>query len=267
MAGRTALVTGASSGIGHATAAALARDGARVLMVSRDRKKGEAARQEVLAGAPGGEAEVLLADLSVQSQVRALAEALHRRGEPLHVLVNNAGIFEERRRRSEDGIELTWATNVLAYHLLGELLLDRLKASAPARVVNVASQLAGGLELDDVQFERRRYSGNAAYSQSKQADRMLTWSLARRLEGTGVTANAMHPGAVNTPLLAQAMGGGGYGRTPEQGADTVAWLAASPEVDGVNGRFWIDRREVPCRFRDPRQEERLRALCDEMTAA
>jgi NAD(P)-dependent dehydrogenase (short-subunit alcohol dehydrogenase family) len=267
MAGRTAMVTGASSGIGLAAAAALGREGARVLMVCRSREKGEAARRQVLEDAPQAEAEVLLADLSVQSQVRGLAEELQRRDQPVHVLVNNAGIFEPQRRLSEDGIELTWATNVLAYHLLGELLLERLEASAPARVVNVASELAGGLELDDVQFERRTYRANSAYAQSKQADRMLTWSLARRLEGSGVTANAMHPGAVNTPLLARAMGGGSYGRTPEKGADTIVWLAASPEAEGLSGRFWVDRREVACRFRDPAQEERLRHLCDEMTAA
>jgi NAD(P)-dependent dehydrogenase (short-subunit alcohol dehydrogenase family) len=238
-------------------------------MVCRGREKGEAARREILKEAPQAQAEVLLADLSVRSQVRALAAELDRRDEPVHVLVNNAGVLEPRRRLSQDGIELTWATNVLAYHLLGELLLERLKASAPARVVNVASELAGGLDLDDVQFERRPYRGNAAYAQSKQADRMLTWSLARRLDGSGVTANAMHPGAVNTALLARAMGGdaGSYGRTPEQGADTVAWLAASPQAEGLSGRFWVDRREVACRFRDPAQEERLRALCDEMTAA
>jgi NAD(P)-dependent dehydrogenase (short-subunit alcohol dehydrogenase family) len=278
LAGRSVLVTGASSGIGLATAEALAGAGATVLMVCRDAGRGQAARRRVAqrSGNPAA-VELLLADLSSQAQVRGLAAELERRPQPLHVLVNNAGVLEERRRLGPDGIELTWATNVLAYFLLTELLLDRLRASAPARIVNVASELAGGLDLEDVQYERRPYRGSAAYAQSKQADRMLTWDTARRLEKDGgVTANAMHPGGVNTPLLAKASGLQGaaaedwarrIGRTPEQGADTVVWLASSPEVSGLSGRFWIDRREVACRFRDDVQEQRLRALCESMTAA
>ena len=274
-AGRYALVTGASSGIGRATSVALARAGAHVLMACRDPRRGEAARCEVVERSGNTAVELLLADLSVQAQVRGLAGGLARRRQALHVLVNNAGIIEPRRRLSADGIELTWATNVLAYFLLTELLLDRLREGAPARIVNVASELAGDLDLGDVQFERRPYRGNTAYAQSKQANRMLTWAASRRLEGSGVTANAMHPGGVNTPLLARASGLEGpaadawarsIGRTPEEGADTVVWLASSPEASGLSGRFWIDRREVPCRFRDPAQEELLRTLCESMTA-
>ena len=276
MAGRTVLVTGASAGIGLAATLALAAEGARVLMVCRNARRGEAARRKVRERSAQATAEVLLADVSQQGQLRALAEQLRRRREPLHVLINNAGVLERERRLGVDGIELTWATNVLAYFLLTELLLPLLRESAPARIVNVASQLAGGLDLDDVQYERRPYSGDSAYAQSKQADRMLTWELARRLSGSGVTANAMHPGAVGTSLLAKFSGleGGeagrwarSFGRTPERGADTIVWLATSPEVAALSGRFWIDRREAPCRFRDAAQEQRLRELCASMTAA
>ena len=276
MAGRTVLVTGASSGIGRAAAIALAGAGAHVLMVCRDARRGRSAREEAVERSGNEAVEVLLADVSVQADLRTLAGELRGRGRPLHVLVNNAGIIEPRRRLGADGIELTWATNVLAYHLLTGLLMDLLLEGAPARIVNVASEMAGGLDLEDVQFERRPYSGSAAYSQSKQADRMLTWALARRLEGGGVTANALHPGAVDTSLLAKASGLQGaaarswsrsVGRTPEEGADTVVWLASSPEVDSVNGRFWSSRREIRCRFRNTEQEERLRTLCDAMTAA
>jgi len=165
---------------------------------------------------------------------------------------------------------------VLGYFLLTQRLLPLLRQGAPARVVNVASELAGELDLDDVEFRRRRYRGIAAYSQSKQANRMWTWALARRLEGSGVTANAMHPGGVNTPLFRKGGGlmglaGAAYakamGKTPEAGADTVVWLAASPEVEGVSGRFFIDRREVACRFRETRGEEALWTLCQGMIRA
>jgi NAD(P)-dependent dehydrogenase (short-subunit alcohol dehydrogenase family) len=191
------------------------------------------------------------------------------------VLVNNAGIWSERRRETPDGIEQVWATNVLGYSLLTSLLLDPLKASTPARIVVVASQLARDLDLDDVEFRRRRYSGITAYAQSKQANRMWTWALARRLEGSGVTANAMHPGAVGTALFGK---GGGplsllaavwarlFAKSAAEGADTVVWLAASPDVLGVNGKFWIDRRPVRCRFSGPEQEERLWELLEKMTA-
>lgn len=276
MEGRRVLITGASSGIGRAAAVALAAAGAHVLMVCRDAARGRAARDEAVERSGNDAVEVLLADLSAQAQIRELAASLRRRGLPLHVLVNNAGILEPARRLGADGIELTWATNVLAYHLLTELVLGLLRDGAPSRIVNVASDMAGGLDLADVQFERRPYSGSAAYSQSKQADRMLTWALARRLEGSGVAANAVHPGAVNTPLLARSSGLAGaeaadwarsVGRSPAEGADTVVWLASSPDVSGLSGRFWTSRREAACRFRNADQEERLRALCDAMTAA
>jgi NAD(P)-dependent dehydrogenase (short-subunit alcohol dehydrogenase family) len=273
---RTSVVTGANSGIGRETARALARRGDRVVLACRDAERGEAARQEIAASTGNSAVELEIVDLGRQDSIHAFARRILESHRDVHVLVNNAGVWATRRRETADGIEQTWAVNVLGYYLLTDLLLDRLRQSAPARVVNVASQLAGDLDLEDVEFRRRRYSGVAAYSQSKQADRMLTWALARRLEGSGVTANAMHPGAVNTPLFAK--GGGLLGmaasvyakvtaRSPEQGADTVAWLAADAEVEGKTGGFWIDRRPVRCRFQDPAAEERLWALCAAMTRA
>ena len=220
--------------------------------------------------------ELMIVDLSRQASIRDFARAFLDSHPELHVLVNNAGIWANRRRESPEGIEQTWATNVLGYFLLTELLLDRLRESAPARIVNVASQLARDLDLEDVEFRRRSYSGVSAYAQSKQADRMLTWALARRLEGTAVTANAMHPGGVNTPLFSKgggllAMAASAFskmaGKAPEEGADTVVWLATSPDVEGQSGTFWIDRHAVPCRFHDPAAEERLWTLCASMTRA
>lgn len=273
---RTCVVTGANSGIGKETARALARRGDRVILACRDPHRGEAARREIAETTGNSAVELGIVDLGRQASVREFARGFLASHGELHVLVNNAGLWASRRRETPEGIEETWAVNVLGYFLLTDLLLGRLWESAPARIVNVASQLAGDLDLEDVEFRRRSYSGVSAYSQSKQADRMLTWALARRLEGTGVTANAMHPGGVNTPLFAK--GGGLLGmaasvyakvsaKTPEQGADTVAWLASDPEVEGESGEFWIDRRQVRCRFRDPAAEERLWTLCASMTGA
>jgi NAD(P)-dependent dehydrogenase (short-subunit alcohol dehydrogenase family) len=274
LAGKTCLVTGASAGIGLATARELARLGAHVVMAVRDPEKGGKACRAV-TDATGREVGMAVVDLARQASIRAFARDFAARHPKLDVLVNNAGIWAERRQVSPDGIELTWATNVLNYFLVTELLLPLLKAAGRARVVNVVSQLAGDLDLSDVRFERRPYSGRRAYAQSKQADRMLTWALARRLEGTGVTANAAHPGFVATEIFAKggglvSLGASFYaklrGRRPEEGADTVVWLAASADVEGRNGLFWIDRQERRCRFRDAPAEEALWALCRDMTA-
>jgi NAD(P)-dependent dehydrogenase (short-subunit alcohol dehydrogenase family) len=273
LTGKTCVVTGASAGIGLAAARELARLGARVVMAVRNPEKGERARRAVM-GATGREVEMAVVDLASRRSIRAFARDLAARHPRLDVLVNNAGIWSERRRVSPDGVELVWATNVLNYFLVTDLLLPQLQAAGKARVVNVASQLAGDLDLSDVQFERRPWSGRSAYAQSKQADRMLTWALARRLSGTGTTANAMHPGFVATEIFGK---GGGLvslgaslwsrirGRRPEEGADTVVWLAASPDVESRSGLFWIDRQERRCRFRDEAGEEALWALCRDMS--
>jgi NAD(P)-dependent dehydrogenase (short-subunit alcohol dehydrogenase family) len=273
LSGKTCLVTGASAGIGKATAEALAGLGARVMMAVRDAEKGERARREIVRSAGRGDLELAIVDLASQASIRAFAAETARRLPTLDVLVNNAGVWANRKRQGPDGIELTWATNVLGYHLVTELLLPLLRRAPRARIVNVASQLAGGLDLGDVQYERRPYSGKDAYAQSKQADRMLTWALARRLSGTRVTANALHPGFVATEIFGKggglaAMAVSAYSKLrakrPEEGAATVVYLAASPDVEGRSGLFWVDRQERRCRFRDDTQEEALVALCRSM---
>ncbi len=273
LAGKTCLVTGASAGIGLATARGLARLGATVVMAVRNPKKGERARRAIVRET-GREIELALVDLASRASIRAFAAGLAARHAKLDVLVNNAGIWTDRRQLSPDRIELVWTTNVLAYFQVTALVLPLMEAAGNARVVNVASQFAGGLDLSDVQFERRQWQGGAAYAQSKQADRMLTWALARRLRGSGITANAMHPGLVATEIFGKrgSLGGLGasitaklHGRRPEEGADTVVWLAASPDVQGRSGLYWIDRQERRCPFHDDASEGALWELCLDMT--
>jgi len=274
--GRTCLVTGASDGIGKEVARGLARMGARVILACRNPARGAAARAEIAAETGNQALDLHLVDFSDQASVRAFASEVLASYPELHVLVNNAGLWSAVRRTTPDGLELTWATNALGYFLITELLRERLCESAPARIVNVASDLARDLDLEDLGFESLEYDGVRAYAQSKQANRMLTWALARRLEGTGVTANAVHPGGVRTGIFRK--GGKGVtgwlvstaaalvGKSPRRGADTVLWLASSPEVEGRTGLFYVDRKVRPCRFRDEPAEERLWAICSRMTS-
>jgi retinol dehydrogenase 14 len=252
MAGRTCLVTGATSGIGKATAAGLARLGADLVLVARDPARGRTTAAELQAATGHARVEVLVADLSSQASVRQLAEEV-KRGQPrLHVLVNNAGGYWATRHTTVDGLELTFALNHLAYFLLTNLLLDLLRASAPTRIVNVSSsaQALGDIHFDDLQFEGR-YRGQAAYNQSKLANVLFTYELARRLDGTGVTVNCLAPGVTRTNFGREDSGpvmrlltplGRPFMRSPEQGADTAVWLASSPEVAGISGRYYARRK-------------------------
>jgi len=259
------LVTGANTGIGFEIARGLAQAGAQVVMACRNQAKGEAARDAIANEFKDSAPELLIVDLASQRSIRDAAHQSVAKHSHLDVLVNNAGTAVPERQVSPDGIELTFATNALAYHLLTKLLLDLLRKAPAGRVVNVASAMAAGLDLNDVEFKRRPYTAAAAYAQSKQANRMLTWALAKRLEGSTVTANAMTPGAVDTPLL-HALAPKYQGRSTAKGADTVIWLATSDEVAGINGRYWFDRTEQPCEFEDDDDEEPLWELCESMTA-
>ena len=265
------VVTGATSGIGREVATRLASLGAEVILVCRDRTRGEAVASEIHRTTGAERATVMTADISDQSSIRAFARRYRDTYAALDVLVNNAGVLLPDRRTSIDGIELTLATNVLGYHLVTTELVDALKAAAPSRVVNIASTFAFAVDMDDLQFERRPYDGLTAYAQSKALDRMLTWGLARRLHGDSITVNAMAPGLVlDTGLyrdlpeetrrdLAQ------YGsRSVPEGADTAVWLASSPDLDGVTGRFFEQGAEKPCEFRDEEAEERLWQACEKL---
>jgi NAD(P)-dependent dehydrogenase (short-subunit alcohol dehydrogenase family) len=253
MAGKSVLVTGGTSGIGKAAAIGLAALGARVGITGRDRARTEAAAAAIRAAAPGSPAvDVFAADMSVQAGVRRLAAQVLDTYPRLDVLVNNVGGFWAHRHLTADGLEHTFALNHLAPFLLTGLLLDRLTATAPARILTVSSgaHARGCIDFDDLQGERN-YSGQRAYSQSKLANVMFTYELARRLEGTGVTATVLHPGVVRTSFGAEDQlasfavmirVGRLFMKTPDQGADTPVYLASSPQVEGITGQYYANRK-------------------------
>ena len=252
MTGKSVLVTGGTGGIGRATAIGLVALGARVGITGRDPARTEAAAAGIRA-MPGSPAvNAFAADLSVQAGVRRLAAQVLDTYPRLDVLVNNAGGFWAHRHVTANGLEHTFALNHLAPFLLTNLLLDRLTASAPARIVTVSSgaHAKGRIDFDDLQGERD-YSGQRAYSQSKLANVMFTYELARRLDGTGVTATVLHPGVVRTSFgaedqaayLAVMIGvARPFMKTPAQGAATPIYLASSPEVEGITGRYFVNRK-------------------------
>ena len=278
MDGTVCVITGATSGIGRATAKALSGLGATVVLVARDPARAETTVADIVRATGNDRLEVRLADLSSQASVRELAGSFRRDHDRLDVLVNCAGGFYRDRRVTVDGLELTFALDHLAYFLLTTLLLDLLVASTPARVVNVTSgaHVPGRIRFDDLQGERR-YRGQAAYSQAKLANVLFTYELARRMEGTGVSANCVHPGVVRTnfgrenqpllwkmflPVVTPFM------RSPEKGAETVVWLASSPEVAGVTGRYFYDEkaRKSSTRSYDRELAAHLWRVSEELTA-
>ena len=272
MHGKTVVLTGGTSGFGQVVARDLARLGAKVGVAGRSRERLEAAREIIQAASTGAEIDLCEMDLSSQRSVAAGARHLVASLDRLDVLVNNAGTWSPQRQRSADGFELVFATNVLGAHLLTHLLRPVLEAAAPARIVNVASDFAGDLELDDLHFRRRKYVATKSYRQSKQANRMLTRAWARELGAAEVTVNAVTPGMVLGTGLYRGLSGpvrlllSGInllvGRTIEEGADTITWLASSPEVEGKTGLLWDGRAPKACAFDDRVAEDRLWSACE-----
>ena len=275
---KIALITGATNGIGLITARALAKRGATVVLVGRDTSRTERAAQEIRRQTPGSTVHSLLADLSSQAQVRRLAKDIQTRFPRLDVLVNNAGAVFAKRQVSVDGIEMTLALNHLAPFLLTNLLLDSLKASDQARIVTVASAAHMGMRIpfDDLNHEHGRYQNFVVYGQSKLMNIMFTYELARRLQGTTVTANALHPGFVATNF---GKSNGGWWNTvfalirpfaisPEQGAQTSIYLASSPDVSTVSGQYFAKRHPVKSSSAsyDREAQQRLWTVSEELTA-
>ena len=273
MTGKTCLVTGATSGIGRATSLELAHMGANIVIAGRNPAKCAATAIEIREESRNPAVEYLVADLSSREQVRGLAEKFKERHERLDVLVNNAGALFMGRRYNAEGIEMTFALNHLSYFLLTNLLLDVLTASAPARVVNVASgtHQKANLNLDDV-HDPGRYVGFRAYSRSKLCNVLFTYELARRLEGTGVTANALHPGLVASNIMTN---NGPLGRvmnfffslrgiSVEAGAKTPVYAASSPLMEGVSGKYLVKKQ--PVRTSKRSYDESLAAALWELSA-
>jgi NAD(P)-dependent dehydrogenase (short-subunit alcohol dehydrogenase family) len=271
--GKNVIITGPTSGFGKEIALQLAALDAEIVLACRDLQRGEQTANEIARQTGKKNCQVMHIDTSDQKSIHEFAKEYRKRFSRLDVLINNAGINRAQRQMSVDGIELTFATNVLGYYILSQDLLDLLRASSPSRIVNVASTFASDLDLGDLQFEHRAYEGRKAYAQSKACNRMLTWALARRIKGSGVTANAMAPGLViktglyrDTALpirLILRCIGLFKGRSIAQGADTAIWLASSPEVEGINGKFFDQRQEIQCQFRnEEEEEEKLWNICE-----
>ena len=276
--GRTVVVTGATSGLGLSAARSLAALNARVVLVGRNPEKAEKARREVTASSGNENVVVQLADLGLMTEVRDLAGRLLESEPAIHVLVNNAAILPGKRELTAEGLEQTFATDLLSPFLLTELLLPRLRASAPARIVNVLSggMYLSGLEADDLEYESGDFDGSRAYARAKRALMVLTEQWADELEGTGVVVNAMHPGWADTPGVVDSLPGfhslmKPLLRSPEQGADTIVWLAAAAEAAIPSGQFFLDREPhvttvLPGTAGDARQRRTLRATLEEYAA-
>src|SRR5881628_3159607 len=246
MRDKVVMVTGANSGIGKSASLALAEKGATVVMVARNKERGDAARSETIRESQNNSVDLLIADLSSLESVRKLAAESHKKYSKLHVLINNAGLFNQRRKVTTDGYENTFATNYLAPFLLTNLQLDLLKASAPSRIINVSSvgHYNGHINFDDLNLEKE-YGGWKAYGQSKLALVLFTHELAKKLQGTGITVNSVHPGTVATNIWTRPLGPAGFimalpklfMASPEEGAKTIVYLASSNEAEGLNGEY------------------------------
>lgn len=275
--GRVAIVTGAGSGLGKATTLGLARRGVGVHMLVRDTAKGARAREEILADVPGAELEVSRCDVSDLSSVREFAGWFAARRDSLDVLVHNAGVMPRERSETVDGNETAFATHVLGPFLLTDLLRPRLRAATAARVVFVSSggMYTQALRADDPQFEQGTYRGITAYARTKRMQVVLAGLWARELCDTDSVVHSMHPGWAATPGVRNSLPGfhrltAPVLRTPEEGADTIVWLASADEPTSSTGRFWHDRVARPAHYvpwtrESERDRERLWSLCRELT--
>lgn len=274
----TALVTGASSGLGRALVTALAAEGLRVGLVARDAERGRQALSEIETETGHTDLRLFVADLADQSAIRRLAGEVEEHFDALHLLINNAGTAFPERRPSPDGIESALAVNHLAPFLLTRLLLDRLEASAPARIVNVGTRMDTAMDFDDLNWEHRPYRMMRGYGQSKLGMLHFTFELARRLEGTGVTVNCVFPGVFNSNLGGTDGAQGPFWKllklglgwalpSPQKAAKRVLHAARSAEMAGVSGRYLTGAKELeaPAQARDPEANRRLWTLSERLT--
>ncbi|HJN58305.1 MAG TPA: SDR family oxidoreductase [Nitrososphaerales archaeon] len=251
--GKVCMVTGATAGIGIVTAKALAQQGATVIVAGRNKEKSVSTVDQIRKETGNHDVEYILADLSVQKEVRKLADDFKSKFKRLDILVNNAGAIFDKRFETADGLEITFALNHLSYFLLTDLLLDTIKVSAPSRIINVSSDAHKGAKInfDDIQG-KKKYGAMRAYGQSKLANILFTYELARKLEGSGVTSNALHPGFVASSFGSNMRGAFRlilrflqlFAMSSEKGAETSIYLATSPDVANINGKYFVKKKEV-----------------------
>ena len=250
MRGRTCLITGANSGIGKVMALEIAKKGANVVMVCRSKELGQAAQKEIIAKSNNKAVELMLADLSLMKEVRKLVDEFKQKRDKLHILINNAALWPTKKIMTPEGLETQFAINHLSHFLLTNLLLDIIRSSAPARIINTSSGLhkRAKIDFDNLQAEKS-YKHMRVYGQTKLENVLFTKELARRLNGTGVTVNSFTPGMTSTNLGRHMSGGAKWfmrhmARSPEKGASTGVYLATSPEVEGVTGKYFGNSKEL-----------------------
>jgi NAD(P)-dependent dehydrogenase (short-subunit alcohol dehydrogenase family) len=275
LAGKVALVTGATTGIGKEIARGLARMGAEVVIGARGLERGNAARDDIATTTGNANVSVMEVDMADLKSIRAFASSFLAKHAKLHILVNNAGVWLTERKESPDGHELTLATNVLGPYLLTTLLAPALEAAAPSRVVNVVSSIAANYDAADLEYTKRKFDGFKAYAQSKQAFRMVTWGLANRFADAKVTLNCAAPGFVKTEFNRNAKGftaaminffSALMAVSPERGAETPLWVAASSELEGQTAKYYDKRKEQDGKFHEPEPIAQLLRECERMTA-
>lgn len=273
MKDKVVIITGSNKGIGKEVTKEIARLGSKVYMACRSLDSANQVRDEIIHETNNQNVFVKHLDLASIDSIQNFAESFKRDENKLDVLINNAGLWTKSKKLTDINVEHTFAVNVLGHHLLTQLLLDKLKNAAPSRIINVASHFAGGLDIDDINFEKRNYNETLAYKQTKQANRMLAREWSRRLENDNISVYSMTPGFIpDTELFREQNVAGKFllkvfslieGRTIQDGADTIVWLASSENINGSNGGFYNKRKEEKCKFNNPDEEKRLWDKCEE----
>lgn len=272
MKNKVVIITGANKGIGKEATKQIAKLGAKVYMACRSLDSANQVKEEIIRETGNSNVFVKYLDLAYMESVRDFVSLFKKEESKLDVLINNAGLWTKTKKLTNINVEQTFTVNVLGHQLLTQLLLDELKNAAPSRIINVASHFAGGLDIDDINFERRNYNETLAYKQTKQANRMLTREWARRLEKNNISVYSMTPGFIpDTELFREQNVAGKLllkmfalieGRTIEEGADTIVWLATADKIEGSNGGFFNQRKEEKCKFNNPDEEKKLWDKCE-----
>jgi NAD(P)-dependent dehydrogenase (short-subunit alcohol dehydrogenase family) len=274
MNNKVVIITGANRGIGKAVTKEIAKLGAKVYMACRSLDSANEVKKEIIKETKNEKVFVLELDLASVESINKFVKSFKEKENRLDILINNAGISSHTKKLNAAGVEMTFAINVLGHHYLTKLLIDLLEKSSSSRIINVASEYAGGLDLNDINYDKRNYDTTATYKQSKQANRMLTREWAKRLLDKNISVYSMTPGWVpNTDLFREqstfnkavikTVGIVG-GRSVEQGADTIVWLASTEEIKGSNGGFFKDRKELACQFKNPEEEKKLWDICEKL---